>query len=310
MSDLFKVADPAEQPTGSILLLHGLGGHHYDTWRLEVGRKPWNLDETFWPAWLARDCASLAIYVVGYNAAVSRLRGTAMHLTDQATSILARVNAESELAQGPLTLIGHSLGGLVIKQILRTADSMARYDKRSAGFIERVERVAFLGTPHLGSGLATWGDRLRILVRPSSATASLVRNDPNLRDLNNWYRDWANARGITHLVLTETQRTSFLGTIVSPDSADPGLANVRPIAIDANHSNICKPSDDTRQIYILVRDFNVRLIEKPKPLEDALVERLVAAFDARASIAAKSETGVERRTVFELCPSAETRRGT
>jgi pimeloyl-ACP methyl ester carboxylesterase len=258
MSDLFKVAGPDGEPSSSLILIHGLGGDHHDTWRCGAAEKPWNVDETFWPFWLARDRQELAIYVIGYRAPVSRLLGTAMHWTDQANSILARLLAEPALAQGPLIFIGHSLGGLMVKQLLRSADSTARYDVRAGGLIERVEKVAFLGTPHSGSGLASWGDRLRILVRPSAATTSLVRNDPNLRDLNNWYRDWANWRGIAHLILVEGRPTAILGMIVPPESADPGLANVRPAAMDATHVGICKPIDDTNEIYILLRDFVMR----------------------------------------------------
>jgi pimeloyl-ACP methyl ester carboxylesterase len=294
MADLFKVAGPNGEPSSSVLLVHGLGGHHHNTWRFGT------VDETFWPLWLARERPKLAVYVIGYGAPVSRFHGTAMHLTDQATSILARLLAERALAHEPLIFVGHSLGGLMIKQLLRTADSMARYDSRAAGLIERVMKVAFLGTPHSGSGLANWGDRLRIMIRPSAATTSLVRNDPNLRDLNNWYREWANARGIAHLILTEAKPTAILGMIVPPDSADPGLANVRPVAIDANHVGICKPKDPTNEIYILLRDFITRSVQQTKPLPDMVVEKLLAALDARGEIARAAKVGVERRTVFEL----------
>jgi pimeloyl-ACP methyl ester carboxylesterase len=111
MSDLFKVAGPDGEPSSSVLLVHGLGGHHYNTWRRGAAQEPWNVDETFWPLWLSRDRQAVAVYVIGYRAPVSRLSGTAMHLTDQATSILARLLAEPALAHGPLILIGHSLGG-------------------------------------------------------------------------------------------------------------------------------------------------------------------------------------------------------
>lgn len=300
MADLVKVAGPDAEPSSSVLLVHGLSGHHYDTWRCGVGQKPWNDDETFWPLWLARDRQAVAVYVVGYSAPISRLRGMAMHVTDQATSILVRLLAEPALAYGPLVFVGHSLGGLLIKQLLRTADSMARHDTRAASLIDRVEKVAFLGTPHLGAGLATWADRLRILVRPSAATASLVRNDPNLRDLNNWYRDWANLRGTPHLILAEARPTIILGAIVPPDSADPGLAIVRASMVNANHADICKPIDRTGEVYILLRDFITRPVQRPKPLPDAVVERLLAALDARGHTARAAESGVERQTVIAL----------
>jgi hypothetical protein len=108
------------------------------------------------------------------------------------SAITGPCNPQPALARGPLIFIGHSLGGLIIKQLLRAADSMACDNTRAANLIERIEKVAFLATPHSGADLALWGDRLRMLIRPSAATASLVRNDPNLRDLNNWYRGWAN----------------------------------------------------------------------------------------------------------------------
>ena len=279
MSDLFKLAEIANEPSASVLFVHGLGGHPYDTWRCGDKRKPWGTDDTFWPVWLARQSGTLAVYLIGYAAPVSRVRGTAMHFTDQATSILHRLLAEPNLEHGPLIFIGHSLGGLIIKQLLRTADSMAHYDGRAGSLIVRVKKVAFLGTPHLGAGLASWGDRLRILVRPSAATACLVRNDANLRDLNNWYRDWANARKIAHLVLAETKSISILGMIVPPDSADPGLAYVRSVPIDVNHIKICKPIDKTKDIYIFVRDFIMRDSSEPvlrpprsRPDSEAMVE--------------------------------------
>jgi hypothetical protein len=72
-----------------------------------------------------------------------------------------------------------------------------------------------------------------------------VRNDPNLRALNLWYRDWANDRHISHLVLTETKSLRVLGMVVEPDSSDPGLAGARPVPIDGNHWTLCKPTSRT-----------------------------------------------------------------
>jgi pimeloyl-ACP methyl ester carboxylesterase len=264
-----------------VLLVHGLGGHAYDTWRCGGGKQS-HLDETFLPRWLADDGATLAVY--GYDAPVSRLRGTAMHLTDQSTNILNRLLAEPSLERGPLILIGHSLGGLIIKELLRAAESQARFEHRAADLIERVEKVAFLATPHSGSDLARRRDRLRILVRPSAATASLVRNDQNLKVLNNWYRHFANERGLAHLILTETRPTSILGMIVQPDSADPGLANVQTVPIGTDHAGICKPADRTTDIYVLVRDFVMRPVQRPKP-ERVVLEEIVAKIEPQRGCA-------------------------
>jgi pimeloyl-ACP methyl ester carboxylesterase len=144
MSDLFKVAGPAGEPSASVLLLHGLGGHAYDTWRRGGGKRS-QLDETFWPLWLVNEDPTLAAYVIGYDAPVSRWRGTAMHLTDQATNVLNRLLAERLLARGPLILIGHSLGGLIIKERHRPARAGSRRLSGGAHRMDPRARTAAMG---------------------------------------------------------------------------------------------------------------------------------------------------------------------
>jgi pimeloyl-ACP methyl ester carboxylesterase len=243
MADLIPIAEAKEGKRANAVFVHGLGGDAYTTW--QANRKD---KATFWPAWLAQDIEGLSVYSVGYEAPVSRWRGSAMHLTDRAANVLDRLLGEPAFAQGPLVLVGHSLGGLVIKELLRKAETDARRREDAADFLRRVEKIAFLATPHTGAGLATLGDRLRILARPSAATSCLVRNDPNLRALNLWYRGWANERQIAHLVLAEDKSLRILGMIVKPDSADPGLANADIVPIDANHLTVCKPPNN-RDLY-------------------------------------------------------------
>jgi pimeloyl-ACP methyl ester carboxylesterase len=254
LADLFAISDSQENISKHVIFLHGLGGHPYDTWRLSSD------PDLLWPQWLAQDIQGLVVWTVGYEAAISRWRGAAMHLTDRATNVLERLIAERKLQCGEIILVGHSLGGLLIKQLLRTADSMSHRHAEIDDFIKRVRRVVFIGTPHFGSALASWGDRLRILIRPSLATASLVRNDGNLRELNQWYREWSGAQHIEHLILTETKDIRLCGLIVSPDSSDPGLF-CRPIPIDADHITICKPTDRASEVYVHVRNFIIRPIE-------------------------------------------------
>lgn len=177
-----------------------------------------------------------------------------MHLVDRATNVLERILLEPKLQKGPIILIGHSFGGLVIKQLLRTAESMSYQHIEAAGFLKRIRRVVFLATPHLGAAGATWADRLRIFVKPSAATDCLVRNDRNLYDLNLWYRDWSARHSITHQIFMENQPIRIAGFVVKPDSGDPGLSQ-HPITIDANHFTICKPKDRSSEIYLHICGF-------------------------------------------------------
>lgn len=274
MVQLVKITSDNLEPRSIAIFLHGLGGDLYGTWRL--GDDP----KSFWPRWLGEDIESVAVYLLGYEAPISRWRGVAMHLPDRAMNLLARLLSERELQHGKIILIGHSLGGLVIKQLMRTANSEAQHRIKAAEFVTRIEKVVFLATPHAGSGLATLGDRLRFLVRPSAATACLVRNDPHLRDLNNWYRNWAHANGIPHLILTETKPMRVLGMVVKPDSSDLGLPGSTPVPVDADHWTVCKPANRTSDIYVNVRAFIERAIE-PTSAPGALPRSRFDSFAAQ-----------------------------
>jgi tetratricopeptide (TPR) repeat protein/pimeloyl-ACP methyl ester carboxylesterase len=302
MAQIIHVGKGSGETHTNVVFLHGLGGHPLTTWQHGPD------DQSFWPRWLAEDIPGLSVYSIGYETSVSRWRGTAMHLNDRATNVLARILTEPELQSGHLILIGHSLGGLVIKQLLQTAESDARNSAEAASFLERVNKVAFLATPHTGSDLAAFGNRIRIFAKPSAATTCLVRNDPNLRRLNSWYRTWANARGISHLTLTETDAIRVLGMIVKPDSGDAGLAGSNPVPIDSNHWTICKPIDRSHDTYVLVRKFIERRFERPRTatedkldaLPDAVVARLMTALRERGETTTAEQAGVSPEAIIRL----------
>jgi tetratricopeptide (TPR) repeat protein/pimeloyl-ACP methyl ester carboxylesterase len=283
----------------NVIFFHGLGGDLYATWRF-------GLDERqFWPRWLADDVAGLSVYSVGYEAAVSRWHGTAMHLTDRANNVLTTLLSDSDLETGGIAFVGHSLGGLLIKQVLRTAHSEAEQHVGAAQLLTRIEKVIFLATPHTGSDLATLGNRLRIFVRPTAATTCLVRNDPNLRDLNRWYRTWSNARKISHLTLYETEPIRILGMIVKPDSGDPGLLGPNPVAITGDHWSICKPADRDCDTYVFVRKFIASgrqkiLGNEPRALPDAIVEKLLDELSERGDTKHAEKAGVSRQVIIQL----------
>ena len=292
MADLFPISEVDKRITSNVIFLHGLGGHPFKTWHSLLD------SNVCWLKWLDEDIEEQAIWTIGYTASVSRWRGSSMHLTDCATNVLQRILLEHRLKTGGITLIGHSLGGLVIKQLLRTAESMSHQNSEAAEFIKRVRRVAFLATPHSGAEASTWGDRFRIFIWPSSATAALVRNDPNLRELNQWYREWSVRYGIEHLILCENKPIYRMFVVVKSDSSDPGLPD-RPIPIDADHFTICKPKDRASDIYLLISNFIKQPI-KTKPsneVSDKLKEQS-AHIKNLISATEKSSSNIEKEFYF------------
>lgn len=135
--------------------------------------------------------------------------------------------------------------------MVRRCHERAPNEPEVAQFLNRISRVTFLGTPHRGADLATWGGRLGLIFRPSAAAEGLPRNDPDLRDLNQFYRSFAPQKPIDTQCLVETRPVRYFGMIVKPDSADVGLPSP-PIPIDADHFGIAAPSSRNDEVYLHV----------------------------------------------------------
>jgi tetratricopeptide (TPR) repeat protein len=260
MSRNIKVAAWAEPPRASIIFVHGLGGHAYDTWRSAAD------DSSFWPLWLAEDLQGVAVYTLSYEAPPSNWLGTSMPLQDRAVNVLEGLIGSPGLTAGPVVFICHSLGGLIVKQMLLDLDRQKETRPEAAALLERVSQIVFMATPHTGSRQGSLLDRLRFLAWPSSIAKTLVANDPTLRAINVAYRGLADKRRgkLSHLVFYETRSTAA-GTIVDEASADPGLAGRPPIPIDADHVKIVKPADRQSLQYARTRDFISENPARPDP---------------------------------------------
>ena len=257
MTELRSISANPDQAKTHVIFVHGLSGDIRKTWAYQSSNS-----EVFWPPWLEEDISGVATWLVGYPGAKSNWGGYGISITDRAKSISARILAEPVLTSGTIVFVAHSLGGLVVKQILRTMQDSAYSDERSEKFLSRMKGVAFLGTPHRGSYLADIANKVSLFFRPSDVTRDLRWGNPQLRDLNNWYRIYSRDKGIRNLLLVESVPLrvlglpvpKILGTIVSQESADCGLQEI-PISVDENHTQICKPDTKNSEVYVHVKDF-------------------------------------------------------
>src|ERR1700737_386338 len=222
MSTLHRVSNGGSAPTGSAVFVPGLGGDPYKTWEY------YGTNHSFWLNWLSEDIPNVSIYALEYEADVSDWFGSSMAITDRATNIAAELMA-NRLEEAPLIFVCHSLGGLVVKQLLRLSADRSSADEGK--LVQQTRGAIFLGTPNSGSNLASWANIFRALIRPSTATKGLATNDPYLRDLNIWYRDNAPDRGIATLAFSETKPLKGV-IVVNQASADPEVKGVRPIPLD------------------------------------------------------------------------------
>ena len=271
---------------GDVVLVHGLGGDPYKTWQY------YDRPEGFWPLWLAQDIPQLNVWTVGYEAAPSAWLGTAMPLTDRARNVLDLLTLD-RIGTRPLAFICHSLGGLVVKQMLRAAN-----DSRSPEFLQlrqNVKGIVFLATPHTGSLLAKYLSALSLFFRVNVTIRDLEAFSAPLRDLNTWFREKSQSGEFKNLVLFETQGVKVPRLlrfrnikVVDEVSADPGIAGLTPIPIDADHLSICKPRSRIDPIYQRVRQF-IGSVFQPAPGEPPRRSASAIELDSLGSLFDKNE---------------------
>lgn len=234
-----------------MVFVHGLGGDVFATWR--HGRD----ESTSWPHWLGQDFPEIGVWSLGYAASPTkwarvlgwvsqrwRDSGHGMALPDRALQVLDAM-VQQGLGRRPLLFIGHSLGGLLVKQILRTASDAGPATLKGAVFAN-TRAVLFLATPHAGAGLASLADSFRLVFGPTVTLQGLKAHDAHLIELLNWYRNHAPPAGIE--TATYYERRALRGvTIVDPTSSQAGVG-ADPVPLDEDHLSIAKPRERDAQV--------------------------------------------------------------
>lgn len=246
MSDVADIIDVQVPDTirGRVFFVHGLGGHHLATWKVAG----YDNGDAFWPCWLGHAFPTVALYSIDYPNAVSAWSGHAMDLQQRADSILhlLEVNALLDL---PCVFVVHSMGGLLIKQMLSVARDRSPAQQ---ALCTATVGVLFLATPHTGSSLAAGLARVLAFL-PSDALSALAADTGLLLGLQSSFRAWhgrTQTSGRAALVssMYETKRTMLL-MIVPAGRADPGTSG-NSIAVDANHLEIAKPHGTRHPVFL------------------------------------------------------------
>ena len=249
-----------------VIFVHGLGGEARSTWM----HNPKD-HKTLWPCWIGED-VGCNVWVAGYSAALSGWTDAAMHLADQGEALFAALQAEPGLKQSNLVLIGHSLGGLVIKSGMTQAAALG--DWRRMKLLNTIAGVVFVGTPHQGSSLATVADKLSLIIRTNPQVTNMVSDDAWLKLLNGQFRNLQTQRRFGVRVFFETKGV-FLGRkilglsigprqlIVDRNSSDPGIAGVVPTPIDGDHIEIAKPKSRQDLVHKAVVEFLIGVSDAP-----------------------------------------------
>lgn len=209
-----------------VIFVHGLNGDAIQTWEFD---KPQS-----WADWLSSNFA-VNIWTLSYRIRSSRWTGGSMPLSDRAKNVLATLDGILSTPR-PILFVCHSYGGLLVKQMLNSAlHTWAIYRPLAS----RIKGVVFLGTPNTGSSVANYFDIMGKIIRTSEAIEELRVNEAAIRELNDWFRNFA-SEGLEILVFAEDLKTGpFI--VVDVTSADPHWPSVPVHVVDANHTELAKP---------------------------------------------------------------------
>lgn len=231
--------EPGTTPALDVVFVHGLSGDGITTWKQD------GLSES-WLEWLSHDIPAIAVWSLTYPAGATKwtTAGEGMALPDRAANLIPTMLHYGIGSRGAV-FVCHSLGGLIVKQILRHSTEMAIPEW--APIAQSTRGVAFLATPHAGSNLATFA-KVVDASRPTRTLLALTAHCPHLKELGDWYRQNASRLGIETAAYAESRRIRRgirLVTVVTTTSANPGIEGCITTSVDADHIDICKP--DSRE---------------------------------------------------------------
>lgn len=154
---------PDGEPLYDIVFFHGLQLSDYK----EAWRTTWESDveggKVCWPGeLLSQDFPRARVLSVSYDSSAIKSADTGRSdLVDLGMSLTENLCGNLvNLGTRPVVLVGHSLGGLVMKQICVELDKRSHHDigraqqRKASGVLKNIKGLAFYGTPHGGSKLA------------------------------------------------------------------------------------------------------------------------------------------------------------
>lgn len=354
ISDIgFSTLHDPQDAIVDIIFVHGLQGHPRKTWTCEnVGPQgsvetlegshrgikklflrnrrarikdahKFEASEVFWPFdLLPDDCGNARILTWGYDSKVSHFFGGATNqsnITAHARNLLHALKIRRLNCQGrSLIFVAHSLGGIIVKDVLRRAATEA--DPALLDIYTSVEAIIFLGTPHRGSSKAGIAEVVRKIVSVSGfdTTDQNIRalqiNSAELELIHELFMKLYDQKDRRFQVLTFQEAKGVVGIsylkmnerVVEPFSSY--ITATEPIqTINANHMAMCRfPSKEDEgykqvsgEIQILISRIQERLDTNERNREISNLQ-IRTPSQTTASSTSYSLNDIERKCIALL----------
>ena len=227
-----------------------------------------------WPKdLLAKEFPSARIIALNFQTALSEWSShpsrSAKSMMERSDEFLEKLADARVGANRPVVFVAHSMGGLLVKQMLLQAQDDPRFTNLAAS----TKGVVFYSTPHNGSWLSNYFQTVGSVLRLSVEVVELASGSKVLQDLNERFgRTFAPDRSIVSFGETvETALTSkkkdeketkkgpldLTVLVVPSESSHPGYGQFISLAKD--HVQICKPFSQEDSVYLYPRQLVARL---------------------------------------------------
>ncbi|XP_010530366.1 PREDICTED: uncharacterized protein LOC104806947 isoform X3 [Tarenaya hassleriana] len=244
------------EPMLDVIFIHGLRGGPFKTWRIAEDKSSTKsglvekIDQeagklgTFWPGeWLSNDFPQARLFTIKYKTNLTQWSGASLPLQEVSSMLLEKL-VSAGIGERPVVFVTHSMGGLVVKQILHKAKE-EKFDK----LVNNTVGVVFYSCPHFGSKLADMPWRMGLVLRPAPSIGELRSGSPRLVELNDFVRQLHKKGILDVLSFCETKVTpivegyggwAFRMEVVPIESAYPGFGEL-VVLESTDHINSCKP---------------------------------------------------------------------
>lgn len=251
-----------------------------------------------WPKdWLAKDVPGIRVLALDYPTALSNWRTDCDlnkdSLRQRAIHVMKQLEA-ANVGEQPIVWVAHSMGGLLVKQILALCDEWlqikpdqvdAQQVPISRKFLENLYKqtkgVVFYSVPHKGSNL-DWIERrnLQKLLMLTTEVIELQKGSPVLIDLHDRFLRMIGRPGrpeLKFMTFAEKSISSFgvnkvvqwRGTLVHEDSLQFEVGPVYKLDID--HAHTCKPHSKEAITYKKTLEFIEDLIARKHRADEDLM---------------------------------------
>ncbi|KAG0562988.1 hypothetical protein KC19_9G187600 [Ceratodon purpureus] len=255
----------SRRPEMEIVFIHGLPisdnkEEFWKTWTAE--EKDGDGNEVIWPVkWLREEFPRTRIWSLRYDSSTLKINPAGKidgftvgeNLVQEMVNI-AKVGQQSN--QCPIVFVCHSLGGLVVKEMVIQAQKKCGRNKKYANLLQNIRGFHFYATPHDGSKLADLASHLpdmeEMVKKLKVINDDLGRLNGEFERIGKEQYDnkWQFA------VIAETMKTEshgFNAKVVEKASAQHGYN--RFSAVKADHFGVCKPENRTSKSYKTFREF-------------------------------------------------------